>query len=63
MVYRMLTSQNGHFYICGDFKMAEDVLSTLQIIFQKTGGLSLKDSAALLAKLKVHRKTPPLYLI
>lgn len=57
MVYRILTSQNGHFYVCGDYRMAEDVMSALKIVFQKAGGLSPKDSEALFAKLKVYSKS------
>lgn len=53
MVHRMLASQNGHFYVCGDCRMAEDVADTLRVVFQKAGGLSLKDSDALLTKLRV----------
>jgi len=54
MIYHMLTSQNGHFYVCGDYRMAEDVTAALKIVFQWAGGLSLKDSETLLAKLKVY---------
>ena len=52
MVYNMLTSQNGHLYVCGDYIMAENVTSTLKVVFQQAGGLSLSDSETLLAKLK-----------
>ena len=58
MVYHMLTFQSGHFYVCGDYRMAEDVASTLKIVFQKAGRLSPKDSEALFAKLKVYLKNP-----
>lgn len=54
MVNTMLTSQNGHFYVCGDYRMAEDVTSALKIAFQRAGGLSFRDSETLLAKLKVY---------
>jgi len=53
MVYLLLTSLNGHFYVCGDYRMAEDVTTALKIIFQKIGGLSPKESETLLGKLKV----------
>lgn len=58
MVYLLLTSLNGHFYVSGDYRMAEDVATALKIVFQKIGGLSLKESETLLAKLKV-----PIFLI
>jgi len=48
----MLTSQTGHFYVCGDYMMAKDVTNTLKVAFQRAGGLCLRDSETLLAKLK-----------
>lgn len=62
MVHRMLASQNGHFYVCGDCRMAEDVADTLRVVFQKAGGLSLKDSEALLTKLRVIHVLSCFYL-
>ncbi|KAK9877354.1 hypothetical protein WA026_017750 [Henosepilachna vigintioctopunctata] len=38
-VYRLLAIEEGHFYVCGDCKMAEDVLKTLKGIIQKYGNM------------------------
>lgn len=34
----MLLNQEGHFYVCGDCKMAEDVQQRLKGIIQKHSG-------------------------
>lgn len=53
LVYRMLTQQMGHFYVCGDCAMAEDVASTLRLVFQKAGGLNPEESDDFLMQLRV----------
>ncbi|CAB3251850.1 unnamed protein product [Arctia plantaginis] len=37
---RMLTEEEGHFYVCGDIKMADDVRSKLKEIFIKHAGMT-----------------------
>lgn len=54
LVYRMLTQHKGHFYVCGDCAMAEDVANTLRLVFQKAGGLDAEESEALLVLLRVN---------
>lgn len=53
LVYRMLNEQNGHFYVCGDCAMAEDVVNTLRLVFQKAGGFDKEQSEEYLVKLRV----------
>jgi len=53
LIYRMLVELKGHFYVCGDCAMAEDVANTLQRVFQKGGGLDLEQSETLLILLRV----------
>lgn len=53
LVYRLLSEQNGHFYVCGDCAMAEDVANTLRLVFQKAGGLDKEHSEEYLVKLRV----------
>lgn len=53
LVYRMLTQQKGHFYVCGDCAMAEDVANTLRMVFQKAGGLDSEESEDFLMTLRV----------
>lgn len=66
LVYRMLSQHNGHFYVCGDCRMAEDVASTLRLLFQKAGGMSSEESEAFLMLLRVSEvipSLPPSYLV
>ena len=53
LVYRMLNERNGHFYVCGDCAMAEDVANTLRLVFQKAGGLDKEQSEEYLVNLRV----------
>lgn len=50
----MLTQQKGHFYVCGDCAMAEDVANTLRLVFQKAGGMDHEESEAFLVNLRVR---------
>ena len=36
-IYSILFHEKGHFYVCGDVSMAEDVCKTLKIIFRENG--------------------------
>ncbi|XP_045033891.1 nitric oxide synthase-like protein [Daphnia magna] len=56
LVYRMLTQQKGHFYVCGDCAMAEDVANTLRMVFQKAGGLDSEESEDFLMTLRNERR-------
>lgn len=40
-VYEEIVEQRGHFYVCGDVSMAEDVNQTLRCIIQEKGKLDL----------------------
>jgi len=56
LIYRTLVEQNGHFYVCGDCAMAEDVANTLRLVFQKAGGLNIQQSESLLMLLRNERR-------
>ena len=49
----MLAQQKGHFYVCGDCAMAEDVANTLRQVFQKAGGMDHEESEDFLVLLRV----------
>ena len=36
-IYEILFHERGHFYVCGDVSMAEDVCKTLKVIFKSNG--------------------------
>lgn len=52
-VFRILVHEEGHFYVCGDCTMAEDVLKTLKSIIQKYGNLDEGKVEKFLLKLRV----------
>lgn len=56
MVCRLLTQQKGHFYVCGDCAMAEDVGKTLRQVFQVTGNMSEEESESYMALLRNERR-------
>lgn len=39
-LYRQIVCEGGHFYVCGDCKMAEDVCQTLRTIIQEQSGMT-----------------------
>ncbi len=43
-VYRILVTESGYIYICGDTRMAADVTNTLQKILTKKSGTLAKKS-------------------
>ena len=53
LIYRLLSEKKGHFYVCGDSGMAEDVGQTLLLLVQKTGGMNLQESESFIALLRV----------
>ena len=53
LVHRMITQENGHFYVCGDSRMAEDVTNTLLLVLQKAGGMNQQESKAFLNLFRV----------
>lgn len=50
MMVQQLVHQKGHFYVCGDVSMAEDVCKTLKSILQQNG---IEDPDIALIKLRV----------
>ncbi|XP_034942004.1 nitric oxide synthase, salivary gland [Chelonus insularis] len=51
-IYNMLIYENGHFYVCGDCTMAEDVYQTLKLIIQTHGQMSDKEVEAYMLSMR-----------
>lgn len=52
-IYDMLMHQQGHFYVCGDCTMAEDVYQTLKQIIQTHGQMTDEEVQAYMLSLRV----------
>ena len=46
-------NKEGEIYICGDVTMADDVISSLVLIFEKEGKMSYEDAEGFMDHLKV----------
>lgn len=53
-IYTMLVYEHGHFYVCGDCTMAEDVYQTLKHIIQTHGQMTDKEVEAYMLSLRVN---------
>ncbi|XP_012275116.1 nitric oxide synthase, salivary gland isoform X2 [Orussus abietinus] len=51
-VFDMLVNEGGHFYVCGDCTMAEDVYQTLKQIIQTHGEMTMKQVEAYMLTLR-----------
>lgn len=51
-IYDMLMHQQGHFYVCGDCTMAEDVYQTLKQIIQTHGQMTDEEVQAYMLSLR-----------
>lgn len=54
-IYTMVVYEHGHFYVCGDCTMAEDVYQTLKQIIQTHGQMTDKEVEAYMLSLRVNR--------
>ncbi|GAB6030176.1 hypothetical protein CHUAL_005852 [Chamberlinius hualienensis] len=52
VVFREIYQEKGHFYVCGDVSMAEDVGKTLGIILQSSGRLKVEQAEAYLINMR-----------
>lgn len=51
---RLLVEEHGHFYVCGDCKMADDVEQKLEEIIQKHGDMTKEDAKEFIDSLRVR---------
>jgi len=54
LIYAMVVYERGHFYVCGDCTMAEDVYQTLKQIIQTHGKMTDKEVEAYMLSLRVN---------
>ena len=52
-VFNLIFNRKGHFYICGDVKMAEEVTKTLENVLRVNGNMSSEDSKNYIDDMKV----------
>lgn len=53
MIYELIAVERGHFYVCGDCKMAENVYQTLKSIIQEQTGMNSTQSDNFMLGLRV----------
>lgn len=53
-IYKMVVYERGHFYVCGDCTMAEDVYQTLKQIIQTHSQMTDKEVEAYMLSLRVR---------
>lgn len=55
-IFNALVYNNGHFYVCGDCTMAEDVFQTLKQLVKNHGHLSSQETESYMINLRVHNQ-------
>lgn len=53
-IYAMVVYERGHFYVCGDCTMAEEVNQTLKKIIKTHGKMTDKEVEAYMLSLRVY---------
>ncbi len=52
-MYDLIFNKKGHFYICGDVRMAADVAVTLENTLKTNGNMTLEDAKNYINEMKV----------
>lgn len=52
-LYKEIVTESGHFYVCGDCKMAEDVYQTLRSILQEKSVMTYAQAESYLLRMRV----------
>lgn len=55
-LYEDIVTKKGHFYVCGDVRMADDVVNTLVMIFESVGKINHESAESYLETMKVSFK-------
>lgn len=62
MIYELIAVERGHFYVCGDCKMAENVYQTLRSIIQEQTGMNAPQSDNFMLGLRVRTNLNRIYI-
>ena len=57
-----MMNQKGHFYVCGNVKMAADVIDTLIRIIHSHGNVSIEEAKEIVNEMKVVRFSSRKYI-
>lgn len=63
MIYELIAVERGHFYVCGDCKMAENVYQTLKSIIQEQTGMNSTQSDNFMLGLRVKNNRAVLHAL
>lgn len=63
MIYELIAVERGHFYVCGDCKMAENVYQTLKSIIQEQTGMNSTQSDNFMLGLRVKNNRSVLHAL
>ena len=53
MIFKAIDEKNGHFYVCGDVKMAHDVTSRLEQIIMENGDMTADKAKQYIVRMRV----------
>ena len=53
-IYKAIDEKGGHFFVCGDVKMAHDVTSRLEQIIMEKGNMTAERAKQYIVKMRVY---------
>ena len=53
-IYKAIDEEGGHFFVCGDVKMAHDVTSRLEQIIMEKGNMTSERAKQYIVKMRVY---------
>ena len=61
-IYKAIDEKGGHFFVCGDVKMAHDVTSRLEQIVMEKGNMTAERAKQYIVKMRVYLHSLLVYL-
>lgn len=55
-IFNAIDSENGHFYVCGDVKMAHDVTTKLEQIIMENGRMTPEEAKHYIVTMRVRNR-------